>query len=180
MFMLYGKSLHLRTVKEGELEQLYSYFSSLRLRGEYLSSELVSPHLFRDEYLRTGFWGEDKGTLVLGVEDRVLGAIWFEKQNFLDCLDLHFYVFEKEQRNRGYMSEALGLFSKYLFATKKIPRLQISIPDYSRAAIRVAQKGGYQFEGIARSSFFHRGKYLDLCIYSLLRKECTDLTSLYE
>jgi ribosomal-protein-alanine N-acetyltransferase len=169
--MLEGKNLHLRTVKEGDLPALYSYFDSIRMKGEYLSSELLSEHQFRLEFFETGFWSDEKGTLVIIKEDQPVGALWFERQVFFDCLDIHFYIFRTEDRGKGLMKEALELFSSYLFATKKIERLQISVPGYSKAALRVAQKSGFQFEGIARSALFHRGGYLDLCIYSLLRSE---------
>lgn len=177
--MLEGQAIHLRTVKEGDLGELYAYLDSIRLKGEYLVSDLLSEHQFRLSFYETGFWSEEKGTLLLTQEGRLVGAIWYEKQTFFDCLDLHFYVFRKEDRGKGVMKEALTLFCAYLFATKKVERLQISIPDYSKAALRVAQKCGFQFEGIARSAFFHRGAYLDLCIYSLLRSECKGIEKIY-
>ncbi len=169
--MLEGKNLHLRTVKEGDLPEFYSYFDSIRMKGEFLSSELLSEHQFRLQFYETGFWTDEKGTLLIIKDDVPVGAIWFERQHFFDCLDLHFYIFHAKDRAKGLMKEALPLFTSYLFATKKIERLQISVPGYSKAALRIAQKCGFQFEGIARSALFHRGAYLDLCIYSRLRSE---------
>lgn len=177
--MLTGMNIELRTVKEADLTELYLFFASIRMKGEYLSSELLSEHQFRLNFYETGFWSEEKGTLVVTLRGQVVGAIWFERQMFFDCLDLHFYIFKFEDRRKGYMKEALSLFSSYLFATKKIQRLQISIPDYSKSSLRLAQKCGFQFEGIARSALFHRGIYLDLCIYSLLRSECKDIGNIY-
>lgn len=177
--MLECKNVYLRTVKEGDLAELYAFFDSIRMKGEYLSSDLLSEHQFRLDFYETGFWSEEKGTLVLIQEERMVGAIWFERQTFLDCLDLQFYIFRLEDRGKEWMREALSVFATYLFATKKVERLQISIPDYSKSALRVAQKCGFQFEGIARSALFHRGKYLDLCIYSLLRCECKGIEKIY-
>jgi len=177
--MLKGQNIHLRCVKEADLAVLYTYLSSIHLRGEYLSSELLSEHQFRLQFNETGFWSEEKGTLLITVEEKMVGTIWFEKQRFFDCLDLHFFIFEKENRGKGYMKEALQIFCRYLFATRKVERLQISIPDYSKAALRLVHKCHFQFEGIARSAFFHRGSYLDLCIYSLLRPECKEIEKIY-
>jgi len=177
--MIEGQKIHLRCVKEDDLTSLHTYFSSIRMKGEYLSSELLPEHQFRLQFYETGFWTEEKGMLLLIHDSRSVGAIWFEKQAFFDCLDLHFYIFENENRGKGFMKEALLLFSRYLFATKKVERLQISIPDYSKEALRLAQKCRFQFEGIARSAFFHKGAYLDLCIYSLLRSECKEIEKIY-
>ncbi len=173
ILMLEGKNVHLRTVKEADLSELYNYFDSIRLKGEYLPGGLLSEYQLRREFFETGFWEEEKGmALIEQKKGRVLGAVWFDKMKIFDGYELHFYIFPKEERGKGFMTEALALFCPYLFATKKIERLQISVPDYSKSALRVAQKSGFQFEGIARSAFFHRGNYLDLCVYSLLRAEC--------
>ncbi len=177
--MLEGKNIHLRTVKEVDLTELYAYLDSIRMKGEYLSSELLSEHAFRLQFYETGFWSEEKGTLVIVQENRLVGALWFERQIFFDCLDLHFYIFRSEDRGKGIMSESLPLFCAYLFATKKIERLQISIPDYSKGALKLAQLCGFHFEGIARSALFHRGMYLDLCIYSQLRGECKGIEKIF-
>ncbi|PIS02303.1 MAG: hypothetical protein COT85_05930 [Chlamydiae bacterium CG10_big_fil_rev_8_21_14_0_10_42_34] len=177
--MLEGNDIHLRTVKEADLAALYSCFDSIRMKGEYLSSELISEHQFRLNFYETGLWTEEKGTLLLEHSDRLIGAIWFEKQPFFDCLDVHFYIFRAQDRNKGLMKEALTLFSSYLFATKKVERLQISIPDYSKPALALAKSCGFKFEGIARRALFNRGAYLDLCIYSLLRSECKEIEKIY-
>lgn len=178
--MLEGKNLHLRTVKERDLPELYNYLDSIQMKGEYLSSELLSEYQFRLQFFETGFWSEEKGTILIVHDLRIVGAIWFERQAFFECLDLRFYIFRSQDRGKELMKEALSLFSSYLFDTRKIERLQISIPDYSKAALRVAQKCGFHFEGIARSALFLRGAYLDLCIYSLLRSERLPVDSLQE
>lgn len=179
LVMLEGKNLHLRTVKEADLPELYSFLNSVRMKGEYLSADMLSEHQFRLQFFETGFWSEDKGTFVIIQENRLVGAIWFERQTFFECLDLHFYNFRAEDRGKGIMKEALPLACSYLFATRKMARLQISIPDYSKSALRLAQKCGFQFEGIARSAIFSKGAYLDLCIYSLLRSECKIIEKIY-
>ncbi|NGX43948.1 MAG: hypothetical protein K1060chlam3_00105, partial [Candidatus Anoxychlamydiales bacterium] len=95
------------------------------------------------------------------------------KSIFLDAQELKYIIFDEKNRGKGFMKEALKVFSSFLFSNRKINRLQLAIPDYHRASIAVAQKCGYIFEGIAREAIFSNGKYLDVCIYSLLRKENT-------
>jgi RimJ/RimL family protein N-acetyltransferase len=160
--------MFLRTVKESDLSELYTYINSMHLTSE---------HQFRLSFYETGFWTEDKGTLLILHKDQLIGAIWFEKQLPSECLDLRFAIFLPEHRNQGYMTEGLKLAVRYLFATQKTQRLQISVPDYSKPILRLAQKCGFQFEGIARSALFQRGAYVDLCIYSLLRKEIEKIHS---
>jgi hypothetical protein len=104
--MLRSKNIYLRCVMESDLSDLHAYFSSIQMKGEYLSSELLSLHQFRNQFIETGFWTEEKGMLVLLHEEEMIGAIWFEKQNFFDCLDLHrssfsvFPLFIRYEKNR--------------------------------------------------------------------------------
>lgn len=77
--MLRNKNIYLRCVMESDLSDLHAYFSSIQMKGEYLSSELLSLHQFRNQFIETGFWTEEKGMLVLLHEEKMIGAIWFEK-----------------------------------------------------------------------------------------------------
>jgi RimJ/RimL family protein N-acetyltransferase len=43
-------------------------------------------------------------------------------------------------------------------------------PD-NAASRRVAEKAGYQFEGIARGAWYNRGKHHDVAVYAVLQKE---------
>ena len=37
--------------------------------------------------------------------------------------------------------------------------------------VPVAEKCGYRLEGVAREAWYHRGRHLDMAVYSLLRQE---------
>jgi RimJ/RimL family protein N-acetyltransferase len=169
--MIEGKLVTLRTVKEKDLPDLYIYLDSMRLRGDYLPGPLLSEAKFKTQFLETGFWAEQEGLVIVQIKERVVGALWYIAHPSLEALDLYFYMFRPEDRGKKWMSEAFPLFCNYLFYTKKVYRLQSLIPDYSKAAIRIVQKGQFQFEGIIRKAFFHRGQYLDLCLYGLIRDD---------
>jgi ribosomal-protein-alanine N-acetyltransferase len=154
------QQMFLRCVKEDDLEELHLY----------LQHFWPSLHLFRLAYFDAGFWSDEMGMQVLVREDRAVGVIWYEKDKSLDALSLSFHMFKEEDRGKGWMKEALDAFCHYLFATKKVERLQMLIPDYNKAALHLAQSARFQFEGIARRARFERGSYKDVCIYSRLRE----------
>ena len=81
-------------------------------------------------------------------------------------------VFKRQDRGQGVVSEALRLFSAYLFEWKKTPRLQLLIDKNNAPSRRVAEKCGYKREGTLRKSFFIRGEYVDCDLFSLVREEC--------
>jgi ribosomal-protein-alanine N-acetyltransferase len=60
------------------------------------------------------------------------------------------------------MSEALPLFSAYLFATiPHVTRLVLLTAADNAASRRLAQKCGYVQEGVLRQANFYRGRLVD-------------------
>lgn len=178
--MIKGKNIILRPIKEVDLDTLFQLENSIRLRSEFLPFGIDSEYLFKKKFQQTGFWEKDFGVLlIVDNNDKIIGCLWFQKIINFDALDLGYIIFKREDQGKGVMTESLKLFSSYLFALKKINRLQVLIPDYNRASISVSQKCGFTFEGIKREAYFSNGKYLDLCIYSMLRKECSNIERLF-
>jgi RimJ/RimL family protein N-acetyltransferase len=168
-----SKNVILRPLKEKDLEDFFRMKEKLRLSGENLFFDnLSSEFKFKQKFAKTGFWEDQEGsTLILDRKERMLGFLSFYRIGFSDALDLSFFIFLPQDRGKGFMSEALLIFSQYLFSTKKINRVQLHIPNYNRAAMAVAQKCGFSFEGILREASFSKGRYVDLCVYSLLRND---------
>jgi RimJ/RimL family protein N-acetyltransferase len=128
---------------------------------------------FKREFHAHGFWSNDSGRLLIGdVEDRLLGSIWyFQAVPYDDGLEIGYQLFDVGRRNTGIMTEALSVLAQYLFAVRKINRLQLAIMRSNTASKRVAEKCGFTFEGVARGAILHRGANHDLEIYSLLRED---------
>jgi len=171
--MIRGKNITLRTVRETDLDALYTALSDLASRGDYFPLSLMSETTFKREFHAHGFWSNDAGRLLIcDAEDRLLGSIWyFQAVPYYDGLEMGYQLFDIGRRNTGIMTEALSLCAQYLFAARKINRLQLAIMRPNTASKRVAEKCGFTFEGVARGAIFHRGANHDLEIYSLLREE---------
>jgi RimJ/RimL family protein N-acetyltransferase len=80
-------------------------------------------------------------------------------------------MFDPLQQGQGIMTEALSLFTDYLFQSTKIHRVQLIIADGNIASEKVAQKCGFTYEGTARQAMFARGRHWDMKLYALLRDE---------
>jgi len=74
------------------------------------------------------------------------------------------------------MTEALRIFSAYLFELKPIPRSQLGMFKGNPASREVAERCGYRYEGTQRQGHFLRGQYHDRETFSLLRGECPPLS----
>jgi [ribosomal protein S5]-alanine N-acetyltransferase len=171
--MIRGKKINLRFVRETDLKELFEFQTNLEIRGDYFPLIITPEPVFLKKFMDFGFWDENYGRLLLVDEkDKILGTIWYSKNNsYLSALEIGYILYDPMQRGKGMMTEALKLFGEYIFSIKQINRLEIRVLPGNIASEKVAQKAGYQFEGITRECFFHKGKFLDLKNYALLRSE---------
>lgn len=178
--MIEGKNINLRVVKQSDLDEIIPLLSDTKERGIFLNPNLVNDVMYRKRYQETGFWGEDFGTLeITDKSGRMLGDIsFFKGVGYLPGYEIGYSIHKSEDRGKGYTSEALKLFSAFLFETKPIHRLEVHADKDNIGSRRVAEKCGFTFEGIKRQAVFSRGKYCDLAIYSMLRDECPSFTEM--
>jgi RimJ/RimL family protein N-acetyltransferase len=172
--MIRGNGFVLRTVREGDLDALYSLLNDVEIRGDYVTPRIESQPEFRKDFQETGFCGLDQGWLLIAdaEDDRILGRIgWFRPVFYTDGLEIGYQVFDVARRGKGLMTEALRLFCSYLFSSRSIHRLQLGIAVGNAASRRVAEKAGFRSEGVLRGAIFLKGAHHDLEILSLLRDE---------
>ncbi len=71
-------------------------------------------------------------------------------------------------RGRGVAAAAVQLLSTWAFSTLGIPRLELLVEPDNLASQRVAERAGFQMEGILRSYEEFQGRRADLMMYALL------------
>ncbi len=171
--MLIGKTTTLRPVRESDLEQLYAFHVDIDNRGSYFPRGIMSWPTFQREFRESGFWGKDKGTLVIvSPTDEILGHIeFFTTVTYLDEYELSYQVYDAKQRGKGVATEAVRLLVQYLFETKRVNRIRLVIHPDNTASRRLAEKCGFRHEGTARGAWYNRGRHHDVEIYSILHDD---------
>ncbi len=80
------------------------------------------------------------------------------------------YWLRTSQTGKGYASEAVGALVKFAFDAMNVNRLQLRCDVKNRRSAAVAERTGFQLEGVMRSdSLDHDGKLRDTCLYSRIR-----------
>lgn len=174
--MLRGDVLELRLVRERDLSTLFESMTDLDARGSYFPLNVPSEPAFRAAFDKNGFWDRDEGMLLMSTAaGEMVGEIeFFPISHYLQGFELSYQLFGDRHAGRGYTTEAVKLLVGYLFAGKRVNRMQLNIHPSNGASRRVAEKCGFTFEGIMRGCWFHGGVYNDLEIWSLLRSEPFD------
>ena len=171
--MLNGQSIHLRPVRQTDLEEIYAHHIDIANRGDFYPLGIMSEPQYRREFESNGFWGKDEGTLLMvDARGRIVGHIeYFKTVNYLDELELAYQIHDEAARGQGYTTEAVNLMVRYLFGRRKENRIRLVIHPDNLASRRVAEKCGFTDEGIARGAWYHNGRSHDVTIYSILRDE---------
>lgn len=175
--MLQGSRIRLRPMAEADLEERYRRHIDLSARGEFYPLTVRSETTFRANFAKDGFWGPEEGILMVTDEaGSLVGTVDFER-SWADVDEMVLgYMIYPEYRGRGYASEALRLFVRYLFATRPaMNRVRLNIHPDNANSVRVAERCGFTLEGRIREGWFHRGSWQDVLAYALLRRELDSL-----
>ncbi|MFT9497352.1 GNAT family N-acetyltransferase [Anaerosolibacter sp.] len=180
--MLEGKKINLRLIEDKDIPTMLALMNNLNQRGEYLGIDLYHETKIQKHYADAGFWENDFGRmLITDKNDCILGAITFFKGvGDSEGYEVGCQIYTKEDRGKGYSTEAIKIFCAYIFSLKPIQRLQVCTASENIAARKVAEKCGFVYEGTMRKAFFARGKYHDLDFLSMLRDECSLLSEVLE
>jgi RimJ/RimL family protein N-acetyltransferase len=73
--------------------------------------------------------------------------------------------------NKGFGTEATQLMLKHCFGTLNLNRVYLRVYENNPGAVRCYEKAGFVHEGRQREAVFTGGKYLDVLMMSVLKKE---------
>jgi RimJ/RimL family protein N-acetyltransferase len=171
--MLKGNKVTLRLFKdENEVIDDLANLNNLDERAITDHTEIYSEISRLKQFREDGSWSKDSGVMAITIEDdKIIGSIGFyTTSEFEKCIG--YRIPEEKYRGKGYMSEALTLFTSYLFTTiPLITRIALRIAENNTPSRKLAEKCGFTQEGILRKAYFYRGKMHNFVLYSILREE---------
>ncbi len=82
---------------------------------------------------------------------------------------------DPEEQGKGYSTEATKLMLRYGFMELNLNRIQTLDVEENIPGWKVDEKLGFQFEGVQREVFPRHGRFYNMRIYSILRREYMEL-----
>ncbi len=181
--MIHGKKIILRTFKESDLDAYSEIINDLSNMTPYWPANLQSESNMRKKFSENGFWKDDyKLLLITDKEGNIIGELdSFKTSPNIKGPEAGYRIFQQKDMGKGYMTEALQLFSAYLYQTNPtMLRITLLIRSDNAGSIRVAEKCGYKREGTLRNAWMDNGVPHSDEIFSLLRDECQKLQDLLQ
>ena len=166
MTLTEGAKVRLRTIGARDLKACVAFPFTLSI-----VEPLTDPERLRQVYDATGFWTQDAGAAAIEVDGRLVGTTQFYRAGAcIHGYEIGYILHDEADRGKGYASEALRLFSDYLFAKRPAcHRLQLIIETWNDASARLAEACGYASEGILRKAGYSSADPEDCFIYSRVR-----------
>ncbi|MFE4453701.1 GNAT family N-acetyltransferase [Streptomyces sp. NPDC056796] len=109
--------------------------------------------------------------LVLLPDRTPVGHIALSAQDIVDGTARVELTLAPEHRGRGLGSDALDALVDLAFGELPLYRLTAETHTGNAPARAVLTRSGFVHEGVSRSACLHRGRRLDLAVFSLLRPE---------
>ena len=177
--MLKGKNITLRPIVEDDIEELYAHMMNLNNRDEHYSLAFRTMAELRNDIAENGLWTDDSGVLALidNESGKLIGQIaWFKTVMYLDEIEIGYIMYDQARRSKGGMTEALKLFTDFLFDSKPLSnrpvnRIRLCVATENVPSRRVAEKAGYTHEATQRQAAYGRGRHLDMELYAMLRTD---------
>jgi len=108
--------------------------------------------------------------IVHKLDQKVIGACGLVRERAPHRAEVNF-VLSRKYWNQGYMTEAVCVVIRFGFEGLGLNRIQARCKVVNVGSARVMEKAGMAFEGVLREYSFSKGEYLDLKMYSILRRE---------
>lgn len=125
----------------------------------FLQSVINQPDKKKDDVY--SIWYKEEFAGLIGFKD----TDWLNKKT-----ELGYWLVEKIQ-GKGIVSSSVERLCHFAFQKLKMNRVQIKVAIGNSKSSAIPKKLGFQFEGIERAGENHGNKFLDLEIYSLIKKD---------
>jgi ribosomal-protein-alanine N-acetyltransferase len=171
--LLTGSCFQLRSWENGDDVSLLRYADNPKV-SFYLENRFPSPYTAADAaaWVKLQMLQPKPVTdLALVIENEVAGGIGITLQNDIYCKNARIgYWLGEPFWGKGIMTEALALFTSYIFEQFEVMRIYAGVFGNNPASAKVLQKAGFQQEATFKKALYKNGLYDDELIFAKLKE----------
>lgn len=106
-----------------------------------------------------------KVIFAIDINGEVAGSIGLDPVKINHKAEIGYWLAEKYW-NKGIMSDALKIMTKFGFEKLKLKRMQAHVFKKNKKSARVLEKNGYKKEGLLKKYFYKNNNYSDALLYA--------------
>lgn len=165
----------LREKRDSDVEDFFYYYSDPEVNKFILCQIPQNLEEARQElhYWRGVFYRNDGIYFAIAdkANDRLIGSIGLSTYNSYHSRIEISYDLSREYWRRGIASKSIVSVTKYAFETLGINRVEAFVAVNNLPSKNLLLKCGFELEGILRKHRYHRGCYVDVFSFSVLRTD---------
>lgn len=171
--------VYLRALEIDDLERTQRWHNDPTLYETMVGAFRFVSRAAEEQWLRqkTAF-SDDEVNLAICLTDGAehVGNIYLRHIDWIArCAEVSgLFIGERQQRRRGYASEALRLLVTHAFADLGLQRLYAFVLAENQAIHQVVQNCGFVVEGALRRHTFKRGEFKDVLLVALVASKERD------
>jgi ribosomal-protein-alanine N-acetyltransferase len=107
-------------------------------------------------------------------DSRLIGTIGYwrlDKPNYRAEIG---YMLLPQMQGKGLMHEAITEVIKYGFEGMNLHSIEANVNPLNEVSKKILEKNGFVQEAYFKENYYYDGKFLDSCIYSLVKKSELD------
>lgn len=173
--ILEGEKIYLRGIEIEDIDEYYEKLKNSSFKSEFLTGSKIIHiraallgylnHIVSDSK-RLDFF------IICKDNDEIIGDVSINSINWTNSTaNTRISIFDKENFNKGYGSEAMTLALNYGFGMHNLNRIELDVYSFNERAINVYEKIGFKKEGILREKLYYNHKYYDAVVMSILKRE---------
>lgn len=167
--------IYLREKRESDVESFFHYYSDPEVNKFILCEIPQDLEQARRElhYWRGIFYQNDGVYFAIAdkATDQMIGSIGLTSHNVYQSRVELSYDLAQRYWQKGIMTRAIKAVVKYAFEVLKVNRIEASVATYNIPSKNLLLKCGFTLEGTLRQHRYHRGRFVDVDFFSLIRSD---------
>lgn len=109
--------------------------------------------------------------LGLWLDNRLIGVMGLHYIEWHALKTSMGYWLAKAYEGKGYMTDACRSLIHYSFSQLGLNRIEVKVPPDNSQSQAIPERLGFRYEGLLRDDEWLNGRFIDLAVYGLLKKE---------
>lgn len=164
----------LTSISEDMIDDIAAYTQSVENAGPFFNLSFRSRDYWLTMLKGGGIWSKEKGYLAIHFNSELCGVIWHFSHGLENSLEVGINIFNPASRGKGVGKNTVMLYVNLLFTNLPINRIQYNMASHNLASEKLALRCGFAYEGLHREAIFVRGSWMDLKLYSIMRREFSE------
>jgi RimJ/RimL family protein N-acetyltransferase len=173
--VLQGELVRLRRYEPDDIDRVLRWINDPEVT-QYLAARYPFSRVQEERWLQRVMKQPVSEGLVLAIETlagaRHIGSISLERPRFEDShATLGITIGEKDCWSSGYGTDAIVTLLRYVFEWMNLHRVDLHVWNENPRAIACYRKCGFAEEGTLRQDYYQQGRYMDILVMSVLKRE---------